>query len=262
MYKRVTVIAALLIVILPAPARAAAASTGDYVALGDSYSSGVGAPGQTGTCLRSPNAYPGLWAAANDPASYRSVACSGATTDDLRAFQLSALSAGTDLISVTIGGNDVGFAPTVITCTLVTDGGCAAKVNESLHYLRDEMPAKFDATFQAIRSRAPNARVVVLGYPVLFDETAASCGFAGMSIAKRKSLNEGARQFNAAIKSHAQAAGFLWSDVADDFAGHGVCGSSPWLNGLTALPPTNSFHPNASGYRLGYLPAFSGSAAG
>ncbi|AGL19805.1 Triacylglycerol lipase [Actinoplanes sp. N902-109] len=243
----------LLTLFTAVPAQAAPAD-GDYVALGDSYSSGVGAPGQTGSCLRSPNAYPGLWAAAHHPASYTSVACSGATTDDLRSSQLSALNASTDLVSVTIGGNDVGFAPAVLTCTLTTDSGCAAKVAESMAYLRDTMPAVFDATYADIRSHAPNARVVVLGYPILFDETAASCGFAGMSIPKRKSLNQGARELNAAIKAHAQAAGFTWSDVTDEFTGHGICGPSPWLNGLTILPPTNSFHPNANGYRYGYLP--------
>jgi lysophospholipase L1-like esterase len=241
-----------LILIVPAPV---APADGDYVALGDSYSSGVGAPGQTGTCLRSPRAYPGLWATANTPASFKSVACAGATTDDVRSSQVSALSTGTDLVTVTIGVNDVGFAPTILTCTLSSDSGCAAKVEESLTYLRTEMPAKFTATYSAIRAPAPNAEVVVLGYPILFDETAPSCGFAGMSLPKRKAVNQGARELNAAIRSYAQAAGFTWSDVTDEFAGHGICGASPWLHGLTVLPPTDSFHPTANGYRYGYLPA-------
>ncbi|GAA2499928.1 SGNH/GDSL hydrolase family protein [Winogradskya humida] len=261
MKRLVPVLVAAIILLIPTAAHAAAPADWDYVALGDSYSSGVGAPGQSGTCLRSSNAYPGLWAAANDPATYKSVACSGATTDDLRSSQLSALTAATDLVSVTIGGNDVGFAPTIITCTLVGDSACAAKVDESLEYLRDEMPAKFTATYAEIRAKAPNATVVVLGYPILFDEAAASCGFAGMSIPKRKSINKGARELNAAIRAYAQAAGFTWSDVTDEFAGHGICGASPWLHGLTVLPPTNSFHPTANGYRYGYLPALTAALA-
>jgi lysophospholipase L1-like esterase len=261
MSRRTTVLACLvtstlLSMVAATPAAAAAPrSEWDYVALGDSYSSGVGAPGQSGTCLRSPNGYPGLWSAANAPHSYRSVACSGATTATLRAGQLSALGGGTDLVTLTIGGNDVGFAPAVITCTVVDDNGCAATVAAAMVVLRNQLPGKLDATYADIRGRAPSARVVVLGYPVLFDETVGNCGFGGMSIAKRRSLNAGAVQLNATIRARAQAAGFTWSDVSDEFAGHGICGPAPWLHGLTVVPPTNSFHPTGNGYRYGYLAA-------
>ncbi|MEV4636588.1 SGNH/GDSL hydrolase family protein [Actinoplanes sp. NPDC049548] len=245
----------LLTVLTSAPAAASAPADWDYIALGDSYSSGVGTSGQTGTCMRSSNAYPGLWNSAHDPASFRSVACSGATTSSLRSSQLSALSSGTDLVSVTIGGNDVGFASTVITCTLVSDSGCAAKVDDAMELLDEEIPARLDATYRDIKAKAPNAKVVVLGYPILFDETAPSCGFAGMSIPKRKSINRGAAELNKVIAARVRAAGLTWSDVTDDFAGHGICGPSPWLHGLTVLPPTDSFHPTGTGHRSGYLPA-------
>ena len=93
------VITAAGALILPfALAPAASASSVNYVALGDSYSSGVGAGSYTsssGSCDRSTNAYSQLWANANDPASYVSVACSGATTSSVISGQLSALSAST-----------------------------------------------------------------------------------------------------------------------------------------------------------------------
>ncbi|GAA3336369.1 SGNH family lipase [Amorphoplanes nipponensis] len=259
MSRRTTVLACLvfstlLSIIAATPAAAAAPYTNwDYVALGDSYSSGVGAPGQTGLCLRSANGYPGLWNAANDPKSYRSVACGGATTGSLRSTQLWPLTSGTDLVTLTIGGNDVGFASTVISCTLSSDSACAATVASAMEVLRTELPAKLDATYADIRRKAPNARVVVLGYPILFDVTTAYCGVGGMSIPKRKAINTGAVELNKLTAARAGAAGFTWSDVTDEFAGHGICGPSPWLNGLTAIPPTNSFHPNATGYRSGYL---------
>jgi lysophospholipase L1-like esterase len=253
MKSRVTVLACLVTALLASTATPAlAAATGDYVALGDSYSSGVGAPGQSGTCLRSASSYPGLYAAANDPASYTLVACGGATTDTLRATQLSALSTGTDLVSLTIGGNDVGFAPTVLTCTLGTQAACTAAVDDALDLLATTIPAKLDATYADIRAKAPNATVVVLGYPVLFSETG-SCAL--MSLPKRQALNRGARALNAVIEARARAAGFVWSDVTDEFAGHGICSSAPYLNGLVLIPASNSFHPNANGYRYGYLPA-------
>jgi lysophospholipase L1-like esterase len=260
MSRRTTVLACLVIstllsIITATPAAAAAPDDWDYVALGDSYSSGVGASGQTGLCLRSPNSYPGLWRAANDPRSYRSVACGGATTSSLRNTQLWPLTSGTDLVTLTIGGNDVGFASTVISCTISSDSACAATVAAAMEVLRTEIPGKLDATYADIRRKAPNARVVVLGYPILFDVTTASCGVGGMSIPKRKSINNGAAELNKVIADRARAAGFTWSDVTDEFAGHGICAATPWLNGLTVIPPTNSFHPNGNGYRYGYLPA-------
>jgi len=261
MSRRTTVLACLVMstllsIVAATPAAAATPRTEwDYVALGDSYSSGVGASGQTGLCLRSANGYPGLWNAANDPKSYRSVACGGATTQTLRSTQLWPLTSGTDLVTLTIGGNDAGFASTVISCTLSSDSACAATVASALETLGTEIPGKLDATYADIRRKAPNARVVVLGYPILFDVTTTYCGVGGMSIPKRRSINNGAAELNKVIAARARAAGFTWSDVTDEFAGHGICAASPWLNGLTVIPATNSFHPNGSGYRYGYLPA-------
>jgi len=117
------------------------------------------------------------------------------------------------------------------------------------------LPDKLDATYRAIRQHAPEAQVVVLSYPILFDTTSTYCGIGGMSIAKRRSLNSGAQDLDELIKDRAQAAGFLFADVRDNFAGHGICAASPWINGLTVIPPTDSFHPTANGYTYGYLPA-------
>src|SRR3954451_7078064 len=108
------VITSLLTLGIAAPA--AAASSIDYVALGDSYSSGVGAPGQGGICLQSPNGYPGQWASRNKPKSFTNLSCGRAVTGDVRNLQAPLMSRSADLISITIGGNDAGFAPTVLSC--------------------------------------------------------------------------------------------------------------------------------------------------
>ena len=95
--------ACVLASLMTAVPSAQAASSVRYVALGDSYSSGVGAGSYTaesGDCLRSTKAYSQLWANAHAPASYRSVACSGATTSDVNSSQLSALSSSTTLVSI------------------------------------------------------------------------------------------------------------------------------------------------------------------
>ncbi|MBO3742131.1 SGNH/GDSL hydrolase family protein [Actinoplanes flavus] len=256
---RATVLACLvtssvLSLALAAPAQAASI---DYVALGDSYSSGVGAPGQSGTCLRSNNAYGPKWAAANSPASFQFLACSGATTDDVVRTQAPAIRAGADLISITIGGNDAGFAPTIVTCLTSSDSACANKVNQGKTYVANTLPGKLDAAYSAIRAKAPDARVVVLSYPLMFDTAALICE---MSTAKRRAINDGARVLDEMIKQRAEAAGFVYSEVRDEFTGHGVCSSRPWLNGLTIIPPQNSYHPNSSGYTSGYLPALTGAA--
>jgi len=260
MSRRITVLACLvttsLLTFLTATSAHAATSYGDtdYVALGDSYSSGVGAPGQSGSCLRSANGYPGQWAAANKPKTFQNVACSGATTTDVLNNQVSSLSSGTDLVTITIGGNDVGFVDVVMTCTIGTYDSCAAAV-QSARDKEDAVLVKLDTTYQTIRSRAPNAKVIVLAYPILFDTTSTYCGIGGMSLAKRKLINDGDEELNNLIRDHAKAAGFVFADARTTFAGHGICASAPWLNGLMLAPATNSFHPNLNGYTYGYLPA-------
>jgi lysophospholipase L1-like esterase len=169
-----------------------------------------------------------------------------------------ALSSGADLISITIGGNDAGFAPTVLSCEVSSDAACAATVAAAENDINQTLPAKLTATYAAIRAKAPAAKVVVLDYPQLFDTARSSCGIGGMSLAKRRVLNEGAVALDAAVKARAQAAGFTFAEVQGTFAGHGICASTPYLNNLTLFPATNSFHPNQTGYKNGYLPALTG----
>jgi lysophospholipase L1-like esterase len=251
------VTSSLLTLGIAAPASAATSKYADtdYVALGDSYSSGVGSPGQVGLCLQSANGYPGQWVSRNKPKSFTNLACSGAVTSDVINFQAPFISSSTDLVTITIGGNDAGFAPIVISCTLSSDSACAASVASSWVTTNATLPAKLDNTYATIKRKAPHAQVVVLGYPLLFDTASANCGIGGMSLAKRQVLNAGAQDLDDMIKERAQAAGFTYADSRDDFAGHGICSSSPYINTLTVIPPQNSFHPNKNGYTYGYLPA-------
>jgi lysophospholipase L1-like esterase len=250
-----TAAAAIASISLATPAQAATSTS--YAALGDSYSSGVGTNNYdpaSGGCNRSPQSYPSLWVASHSVSSFAFAACSGAKTDDVLANQLSGLNASTNLVTITIGGNDAGFANVVTTCQLATDSACAAVVNAAKAYATGILPAKLDNTYAAIHRRAPNARLVVLGYPRLF-ELPSFCGLLGMDVNKRTILDQGADSLASVIAGRASAAGATFVDTRSRFAGHGVCGSSPWINGVTLLPVTDSFHPNASGYRSGYLPA-------
>jgi lysophospholipase L1-like esterase len=244
-------------ILAAAPAQAATPVV--YVALGDSYSAGVGAGGydsSSGSCSRSPRSYTALWAASHTVASFTSVACSGAKTTDVLDNQVSALSAATTFVTITIGGNDAGFVTVVTTCLLGTDGACTFAVNSAKSYATSVLPGKLDQTYAAIHSRAPDARVVVLGYPDLFEQTA-TCGLFGMDLTKRRALDGAADTLAGVTAARAGAAGFAFVDVRGVFAGHGICAGSPWINSTT-WPVSDSYHPNSSGYRYGYLVALDG----
>ncbi|MDQ4094191.1 MAG: SGNH/GDSL hydrolase family protein [Actinomycetota bacterium] len=231
----------------------------DYVALGDSYSSGVGTgvyDSASGACARSPLSYPPLWAAEHQPASFGFVACSGAKTADVVTNQISALQPGTDLVTITIGGNDAGFGPVVQTCTVAeSDRTCFAAVDAAEAFERTVLRDRLTRTYAEIRRAAPHAQVIVLGYPRLFD-LAPECAEPRVpNQARREKLNEGADVLNDVIQSTSQQAGFSFVDVRNRFAGHGVCSVDPWINGPSVPPSVGPYHPNQTGYRAGYLEA-------
>lgn len=238
---------------------APATGAGDYVALGDSYSSGVGTgvyDPASGACARSPLSYPPLWDAEHHPASFEFVACSGAKTADVLANQISALQPATDLVTITVGGNDAGFGPVLQTCTAAqSDSTCIAAVDAAEAFDRSVLRDRLARTYAAIRQAAPHAQVVVLGYPRLFD-LAPSCADPRVpNVARRTKLNEGADVLDGVIQSVSQQFGFYFGDVRDQFAGHGVCSADPWINGPSVPTVVGPYHPTQAGYRSGYLDA-------
>lgn len=247
---------------LAVAAPAAAASSVNYVALGDSYSSGVGAGdyySSSGSCDRSANAYSVLWANANAPASYVSVACSGATTTDVINSQLSTLSGSTTLVSITIGGNDVGFSSVMETCVLESTNSCVSAVDTAESEMQTQLPGELNNVLSDIAADAPNARIVVLDYPELYDLSQSS-GCIGLSTTDRTDLNQGANELDAAIQAAAARYGDVFADVRPAFAGHEICDSSSWLNSVDWFDLGDSYHPTASGQADGYLPVFSAHA--
>ncbi|EFE66511.1 MULTISPECIES: SGNH/GDSL hydrolase family protein [Streptomyces] len=238
-------------------AQPASAAGDNYVALGDSYSSGVGAGSYTsesGTCKRSTKAYPSLWATANSPSSFRFVACSGATTASVASGQLSALSSSTTLVSVTAGGNDVGFADVMQTCVLQSEATCVSRVNTAVSQMQNSLPGKLDSLYAGIRSRSPQARVVVLGYP-RFYKLSGNC-IAGLTETERGAINNASDVLNGVLAKRAANAGFTFSSVVDEFTGHEICSGDAWLHSVDWLNISNSYHPKAIGQSGGYLPAF------
>jgi lysophospholipase L1-like esterase len=256
--------AALAAATLPmlAPVQASAQPVVHYVALGDSYSSGVGAGsyiGSSGSCDRSTNAYPALWDTANQPASYVSEACSGATTATVLSSQLSALSTATTLVSITVGGNDVGFSSVMETCVLESTSSCVSAVNHAEALTASQLPGELDSVLSAISADAPNARVVVLGYPDLYDlNRSSSC--IGLSTTDRTDLNQGADQLDSQIQAAAARHSDVFADVRGAFTGHEICDSGSWLHSVNFLDISESYHPTASGQSGAYEPVFSAHA--
>ncbi|HEV7774459.1 MAG TPA: SGNH/GDSL hydrolase family protein [Conexibacter sp.] len=232
---------------------AAAAIADNYVALGDSYSSGVGTKSfYESTCKRSEYAYPRLLARDRAGTSLTFRACSGATTSSLQAEQLGSLSSTTNIVTVTIGGNDAGFSSIVTQCALPWPWSCEGELTTAEGFIRNTLPSRLDSTYAAIRSRAPNARVIVLGYPRLFMGVDCNAGtfFSGTEMSR---MNAIADLLSSITQARATAAGFTFKNAITLFTGHAVCSSSEWLNGLSN-PVEESFHPNRSGHSGGYEP--------
>jgi lysophospholipase L1-like esterase len=265
------VIAALLACAATAPVLAAspaaaasvasspAASSAHYVALGDSYSSGLGAGHEIpsgGACDRSRVAYSALWAKTELPASYVSVACAGATTNSMRTHQVGALSKSTTLVSLTIGGNDVGFQHVLQTCILSSNSTCTKTIAAAGVLAAHKLPGRLLRSLAGIRAAAPAARVVVLGYPQLFDLSHPAC-VEGLSHIDEVHLNQAATVLDATIAAAARHSGDVFGNVRATFTPrHRICGGASWLHDIDIFNLDDSFHPTAAGQALGYLPVF------
>ncbi len=232
-----------------------------YAAIGDSFAAGVGAGSYdkaSGECHRSSRAYPALWAAEHHPAAYLFAACSGAGTQAVLRDQLPLVPADSTLVTLTVGGNDLGFADAVIGCLqpFTTDAKCDAALDESERRLRDELPASLEQTYRAVSSAAPAARVVVTGYPHLL-ETGTGCPVG--TDPRRARFNALTDRLDETIERQSAKQGFEFADVRSAFSGHGVCagGGGEWVNRFVLSGLWASFHPTDTGQSHGYLPAVS-----
>ncbi|HQR28227.1 MAG TPA: SGNH/GDSL hydrolase family protein [Nocardioides sp.] len=249
----------------------------DYVALGDSYSAGplvpAGRPDPRG-CFRSTNNYPAFLAGYLQVRSYRDVTCSGATTEDLFApqglllggerppAQLSALSRGTDLVTVGIGGNDFGlFGSLIATCgRLAAAEPAGAPCRE--HFTdaqgvdtlaRDArlIQANVARVLREVRARAPEARVYVVGYPRILPADGTVCAQAPLAAGDYRWADSVERLLNRSLRRAALASGARYVDLYAASAGHDVCaGPAAWVNGnQLLLGVAADYHPFLRGMR-------------
>lgn len=185
------------------------------------------------------------------------MSCDGATTNDILnpgkgdTAQIDAVTASAEVVTLSIGGNDIGFSGIVTNCTLdyVTFGGCS---DEYLHDGIDEISQSIAATapkvaqvLQAVHTRAPSAKVFVYGYPTLVPMTGTS-GCTGLTLAAADIPYLRAKQaeLNQMLATQAAANGATYIDVYTPSAGHDPCSSSKWVARTIDLPPA---HPSKAG---------------
>jgi len=223
-----------------------------YVALGDSYAAGT-AVGSYPFCPH-PDGYPALLDLESgiDLQADGNAACSGATALEVRDTQLSELDRDTGLVTLTVGAADLGLSAVLTACTNPL-GDCGAAILQARSMLPD-LGRDLTLLYAEVAEAAPKARIVVTGYPHLFESTAPPVPPA-IIIA----INEATDALNATIRqavTDTQDAdvNIHYVDVTEEFAGHGI-GAEPQL--LFINPPCppqcdppslDAFHPNADGY--------------
>ena len=261
------VLAALAFVLLGAPSSQAGTSSLRYVALGDSYSAASGVlppdPEAPPACIRSTGNYPHILSAATG-AQLTDVTCGAAETGDFFgsqlpgvAPQLDALDEDTQLVTMTIGGNDSGvFIDSIAQCgsaglsTLGQGSPCKDRYGSSFEdTIRTTTYPSLVNALRAVRAVAPNAEVAILGYPWIMPTTG-GC-FDRMPIAEGDVpyLRGIQATLNDAVRRAAAATGATYVNMNKISDGHDACQPlglrwvEPVLQGTNAV----IVHPNALG---------------
>lgn len=264
--RRTVVLAAAVLALLAAFATAARAD--NYVALGDSYAAGPLIPNQIGPplgCLRSSNNYAHL-AAPSIGVTLRDVTCSGATTEDMtepqstelgtNPPQFDALDSETTVVSLTIGGNDIGFSDIALSCITFNPFAtpCKDQYNSGGKDVIAERIAatapKVDTVLNGIAELAPSADVYVVDYAAIFPETGFGCwpqmpigwGDVPYLRAKQKQLND--MLATQAANNDATLVDWYGASI-----GHDACkgSSTRWVEPVVPGNPAAPIHPNKAG---------------
>ena len=262
-----TCVAAVAVVLPAGPASAQTA--GRYVALGDSYTAGPLIPNQSLSplgCLRSDQDYPAEVQRALGFASFADVSCSGADTGDMTSPQgvspgpnppqFDALTPATTVVTLGIGGNDVGFSGIIESCVTLNPFATPCRDRYVVNGV-DELAGRIQATapkvagvIQGIHQRAPGATVFVIGYPAILPDTGFGCwpslpiGWNDVAY-----LRATEKRLNSMLSAQAAANGAVYVDTYGPSIGRDACRSSGtrWVEPLVPANPAAPVHPNARG---------------
>ena len=228
------------------------------MAMGSSFAAGPGIPpaepGGAPDCARSQNNY------ANDVArgigaNLTDVSCSGATTDDIlttdqdgQAPQINAVTPATQLVTVTIGGNDIDYLASLDTYSCQNSGGsnCGTVDTGAIAATLTVLTQRLENVVNAVHERAPQARVLMVGY---FTILPASGACAGVPLsADQLSYERGlAADLAQDTVTAANATGATVVDLASASAEHNSCAAQPWVNTYDVAAGLQPYHPNATG---------------
>jgi lysophospholipase L1-like esterase len=256
-------VAALTLALTATAARAA-----NYVALGDSYAAGPLIPNPLLPlgCLKSSNNYAHL-AAPGIGLSLRDATCSGAKTNHMtepqnvepdgpNPPQFNSLNAETTVVTLTIGGNDIGFSEVAESCVTYNPFShpCLDKYNaggvDQLKARIEATAPKVAAVLQGIHTRSPAAKIYVLNYPAIFPETGYGCwpqmpiGFQDVPY-----LRSTEQRLNSMLATQAAANGATVVSWYGASIGHDACkgSSTRWVEPLVPTNPAAPIHPNQAG---------------
>lgn len=183
--------------------------------------------------------------------------CSGSTSGHvldggqlMLGSQLAAVGPETQLVTLTTGGNDIGYVG-----DLVAESGAMGGLYGLLHgRIRSPANRPYDAIVSSIpaiiariRERAPKATIVIVSYPPILPPDG-TCARLAIDTEQASVSREVARRLAEATGRAAAEAGALYVDMAREGVGHDACSADPWVHGAT-VPGGAAFHPNASGAR-------------
>ncbi|MGY4858200.1 SGNH/GDSL hydrolase family protein [Cryobacterium sp. AP23] len=232
-----------------------------YIALGDSYAAGQGAPPYENACLQSDSSYPELLDDVKHVKLVADPSCSGATTEDVVTSQLPSLrkTRKIDGVTLTIGANDLNGPAVAAACSMSFESpacqeGLAAVyalLTPPAPELPSELAVRLSDTFTAVATTIPGATILVTGYPYLF-ETPPPTDPNYEIIAQLNTATAALNDTIAGVAAQLAQSGIdiHFVDVTAAFTGHGIGSADPWINS-TGI---EAFHPTAAGY-LAYAAA-------
>ncbi len=264
-------VTAVFVTLLPASQSASATPLYDsYVALGDSFTSGPGIPPTVSEeCGRSSSNYPTLVSEVLNVSRFIDVSCGAAVSTDFTESQSTfrgvgvppqydALTPDVDLVTVGIGGNDIGLVQLAVGCINLLpppDGQSCAVTNTASGSDRvdatiDAFGPRYGTITQEIRDRSPNAKIVFVGYPTAIRD--GGC-FPDQRMWPQDAtyLQDKLDRLNDAMRRNAQDAGAEYVDLAGSTVGHDACAEPEerWMEGLSPVAEAIPLHPNAAGHR-------------
>lgn len=233
-----------------------ALAAGDrYVAMGSSYAAGPGvgtAAEGPARCGRGQLSYPHLVAAALS-LTLVDATCSGSTTEHVLGPwgelppQIDAVDAETRLVTITSGGNDIGFVRNLFAAacaTMPADGRPAQCPTAQRPTAADwtALEARMHRIAAEVRRRAPRARLVFVDYATILPARGGCAALQGAP-ADLDASRKDALRLAALTARAARQEGALLLTASRLTAGHGPCDADPWSFGSTAPQGSVPVHP-------------------